>query len=424
MEARHVTTGSPRPAQGVACRPRLTFARRAALVLATLALATLALAARADAYIYWTELPPPRVSINGGLDRANLDGTGGQFLTQSGLFSNPYGVAVDNAHLYWSGPPGNIARANLDGTGTDPSFITDLNSPGSPIYGVAVDGAHVYWTSAGTDTIGRANLDGTGVNQSFIAGASEPVGVAVDGAHVYWANFDTDTIGRANLDGTGVNQSFIAGASDPRGVAVDAAHIYWGGSAIGRANVDGTGADPSFIDLNALGVAVDGAHVYWANLATGGSAISSLGGGPTGGIGRANLEGTGVVQCFIRSADAYGVAVDALGPNPSSDLGPPPSAEIRLGKAKLDKKRGSAKLTVNVPVGPGELFLAKTKKVQGQYKAPAQSGKRKLSVKARGKAKKRLDKKGKATVKAKVTYNPDCGPSEPTQSKKIKLVKR
>ena len=76
-----------------------------------------------------------------------------------------------------------------------------------------------------------------------------------------------------------------------------------------------------------------------------------------------------------------------------------------------------------MPVGPGELFLAKTKMVQGQHKAPVESGKRKLSVMARGQAKKRLDEKGTPKVKAKVTYNPDCGPSD-TKSKKIKLVKR
>ena len=210
-------------------------------------------------------------------------------------------MAVDDTHLYWAGPPGNIARANLDGTGADPRFITDLNSPGSFVYGVAVDGAQIYWTSADTGTIGRANLDGTGVNRSFIAGAGEPVGVAVDGAHVYWANFGTDTIGRANLDGTG--------------------------------------AEPSFIDLNALGVAVDGTHVYWANLDTGGSGVSSLY-GTAAGIGRANLEGTGVDQCFIRRAGAYGVAVDALGPPPSSDLGPPPHTRSALARRNATRSEG------------------------------------------------------------------------------------
>ena len=44
-------------------------------------------------------------------------------------------------------------------------------------------------------------------------------------------------------------------------------------------------------------------------------------------------------------------------------------------------------------------------------------------MKAKGKAKKRLNKKGNAKVKAKVTYTPDCGPTD-TKSKKIKLVQR
>ena len=69
--------------------------------------------------------------------------------------------------------------------------------------------AYIYWT--GSNGIGRANLDGTGANPSFIPEASSPYGVAVDSAHVYWANFETgtSTIGRANLDGTGANPSFI-----------------------------------------------------------------------------------------------------------------------------------------------------------------------------------------------------------------------
>ena len=93
---------------------------------------------------------------------------------------------------------------------------------------VARADAFVYWASASTNSIGRANLDGTGVNPSFITGANGPTGLAVDAAHVYWANtgaapaFDS-RIGRANIDGTGADQDFITATSQPTGVAVDAA---------------------------------------------------------------------------------------------------------------------------------------------------------------------------------------------------------
>jgi hypothetical protein len=73
--------------------------------------------------------------------------------------------------------------------------------------------------------------------------------------------------------------------------------------------------------------------------------------------------------------------------------------------------------------GPGELKLAKTKDVKGQRERAEQSGKLKLSVKAKGKTKKRLKKRGKAKVKAKVTYTPDGGASD-IKRKNIKLVKR
>jgi hypothetical protein len=86
-------------------------------------------------------------------------------------------------------------------------------------------------------------------------------------------------------------------------VAVDPAHLYWANSltdTIGRANLDGTGVNQSFVRGAGLscGLAVDGAHLYWAN-------------GLSNTIGRANLDGTGVNQSFIIGAHApCGVAVD------------------------------------------------------------------------------------------------------------------
>jgi hypothetical protein len=327
------------------------------------------------------------------------------------------------AFVYWADHgTGTIGRANLDGTGADQRFITRAGDPDQPggvlLGGVAVGAAHVYWTDENGGTIGRANLNGTGADRSFITGLGSPGGVAVDAAHVYWTNLVFEsTIGRANLDGTGVDHSFVAGLSSPVGVAVDAEHIYWdnfdpgeGGSAIGRANLDGTGVDRSFVTGRprlpiGAGVAVDAAHLYWHGFVT---------------IGRARLSGTGIDRNFIDVEATFGgcscngVAVDGLGP--------PPSNAFSFGKAKKNRQKGTAKLTVRVP-GPGTLKLTRTESLKGARTFADVRGTAKLPVKPRGKAKQKLAARGKAKVKAKVTYTPEGG--EPnTQSKLVRLVKR
>jgi hypothetical protein len=55
------------------------------------------------------------------------------------------------------------------------------------------------------------------------------------------------------------------------------------------------------------------------------------------------------------------VAVDALSPPPPP---PPPSSAFSFGKLKKNKRKGTAKLTVEIVEGPGELELAKTRKVK------------------------------------------------------------
>jgi glucose/arabinose dehydrogenase len=113
----------------------------------------------------------------------------------------------------------------------------------------------------------------------------------------------------------------------------------------------------------------------------------------------------------------HGAQVCPAPPSPA-----PPSSEFSFGNVKKNKKKGTAKLTVIVP-GPGDLELAKTRKVKGTEKGAEAEGKVKLPVKPKGKARKRLNAKGKAKVKAEVTYTLTGG--EPNaKTKKLKLKRR
>ena len=403
--------------------------RRRAVPLVGLLLltASLALAARAEAFVYWAH-PGDVNGSPAGIARANLDGSGVEesFIPDAG---GACGVAVDSAHVYWGSGP-SIARANLDGTGVDLNFIT-LEFDRS-ICGVGLDGAHVYWSEVrgfgfGAPSIARANLDGSGVDENFIIDSWGGCGLAVDGAHIYWSNTrgvgagGRGSIARANLDGTGVDQNFIPVFTNeffdyPCGVAVDREHVYWawlnsaleGAGSIGRANLDGTAVDQDFIPYEGLRPSC-GIALHGARIYWGG-----------GSIARANLDGTELENIIPLDSSTCSVAVDGL----SSPPPPPqsPSNEFSFGKLKKNKQSGTAKLTVEVP-GPGELELAKTNGVKADEQTAEAAGDQKLIVRSRLDAKKKLNSDGKAKVNPKVTFTPDGG--EPrTERKRIKLIKR
>jgi hypothetical protein len=121
-----------------------------------------------------------------------------------------------------------------------------------------------------------------------------------------------------------------------------------------------------------------------------------------------------VDRTFITGADQpCGVAVDSLGPGAPS---------FSFGKVKRNKRKGTAKLTVNVP-GPGDLELTKTKKVKRARKRAEASGAVKLPIKPKGKARRKLGRRGKAKVTAEVTYTPDGGAAS-TSATSVKLKQR
>jgi NHL repeat len=136
----------------------------------------------------------------------------------------------------------------------------------------------------------------------------------------------------------------------------------------------------------------------------------------------------GAIYVAEESGDAvqrFGEAGTPLPPCPPGPTPTTPSNEFRFGKVKKNKRRGTAKLTIEIVEGPGELDLTTTKKVKADDEAVEGEGatEEKLAIKPKGKARKKLNKKGKAKVKAEVTYTPDGGESN-TKSRKIKLKKR
>jgi virginiamycin B lyase len=389
---------------------------RSPRVALSLALALLALvpawAPRAEAAVYW--------GSGGFLGAANLDGSNFVDGVPYGLANVPEignicGVAVGDGNLYWADASrGTIGRTGL---GSNPTGRVDIVSETVSIdealvsgiarpCGVAVDGSHVYWADTAGMAIGRANLDGSGVDRTFISGVSSPCGVAVGAGYLYWGNFVGGTVGRANLDGGGVEESFVENATGPCGVAVDGSHVYWSnwdGSSVGRANLDGSGADNQFIGglSKPCGVAVDGSHVYWTNW----SARDP--------VGRANLDGSGVEPSLLTTAFYYsscGVAVDAR-----AFAAPPPplSAPIFLGKVKRGPAKGVAYVNVKVPKTGGLLDVASPALAWKYAGAPVADGgywvwQIKIGPGRTGRAakkpRKRLARKGSATITLEVTY--------------------
>jgi len=203
--------------------------------------------------LYWADVGSDAIRV------ANLDGSGSPatlFTEQAG--TSPLGVAIDpNAGtIYWTNRGSReIRAANLDGSGTPVSLFREED--GRLLWGVAIDpvGGKIYWSeghavgTSGVGTIRVANLDGSGTPSTLLTEPEGiPLGVAVDAEaqRIFWANLGTHTIRVANLDGSGASTLFSEEVG-PVAVAIDAAagRIYWtnaGADTIEVGNLDQSGA--------------------------------------------------------------------------------------------------------------------------------------------------------------------------------------
>lgn len=132
----------------------------------------------------------------------------------------------------------------------------------------------------------------------------------------------------------------------------------------------------------------------------------------------------------VAPCDAGAVEVDATSTLPSATTPAattpaatvlPPSNAFSFGAVTRNKKKGTATLAVSVP-GTGEIALA-GKGLKAASAIATEAGEVALSVKAAGKAKKRLRRKGKKTFEPAVTFTPAGGTAN-TEATSVKLVRR
>ena len=291
----------------------------AALCLATLSAATPALAQQ----LYW-------ISAD-GVQRAGLDGTGLQtivpFTRDPGGGRHLASLAIDvPAHrLYYSiydvSGNGAIERAALDGSGGQPIFSNVRWAEG-----LAIDsaGGHLYWGGANP-----ANLDEDVINRSPLGGGDSSVffpnqdvsKLALDPAHntLYQLDLDDNGVLRLPLDGSGGGPNFdFAGPEEVNAFAFDPVAnrtllVEAGYNDIWSADLQGavqrvfyTLSNPNEARIGDIAVDPLTGDVYWSETDYFGGAI----------IRRARGNGTNVQTVLSGLAGAGALTFDLYTPTP------------------------------------------------------------------------------------------------------------
>ena len=133
-------------------------------------------------------------------------------------------IVVSKGVVYFTGNDDEVKRINADGT--DERLLTNAYNP----FGIAVDDTHVYYSSLAVNLL-RVGLDG---------GTPEPIGpkdapyndtfVALDKDRFYWAFYDNNEVGSvlAGLKASpSTRMTFTAAGKASVAVMVDDKYLYW-----------------------------------------------------------------------------------------------------------------------------------------------------------------------------------------------------
>jgi hypothetical protein len=315
---------------------------------------------------------------DGWVSYANLDGSGGQKLPIAGAtLDTPFGMAIDSAagRLYWvNDNPGIVSSSGLDGSGA-----SDLDDRGLEIkgpYGLAVDpeAGKAYLANTANDTLAFVRTDGTG-------GATLPFTVPKNSAPNFPALLlDPRPRGAPTARGAllqlrtkagGKGRSVKARAqSKVVGISLSCAPGSWAGDLV-----------EAFLYRTPLSTSIQ----WTQNGADIGGATSSI----------LHASDAGNYRCRETAINRAGSTSQVSGV----------IAFFKVGGTKLNRRKGSAKLAVELP--PDGVLA-----VSGKGIAPKRSsaaGKRNITIRSTGKKRAKLRSSGAVSVKAKLTFTPAGG---------------
>ncbi len=165
----------------------------------------------AGGFVYWTTYPTGayRVPVAGGtVEKLSLSG------------SDPYGIAANTTHVWWSNRAfgQNVIRHTLSPVAVD-TVASGLLAPGD----VALGNGKVYFIDV--NQILSRSQDNTGTVDTVVGALADRI--AVDATHVYWASNTAQHVARAPVAG-GPAEPLAKKLKAPHGLALDATHVYFG----------------------------------------------------------------------------------------------------------------------------------------------------------------------------------------------------
>jgi len=184
---------------------------------------------------------------------------------------NPYGIAIDHSHVYWTDPRIGAVQRVAKGGGK----VTTLAKEQRGAFALAIDDSHVYFTIRGSANVAdgsvrRVPKQGGPVEQ-IAGGQLRPEAIVSDDLAVYWASRGYDgaldgAVLRWNKQG-GEPQALATGIPSPSGIALDQNHVYFTSTGqISRITKRGGPRERIAVELlRPRGLTVADGHLVWTD---------------------------------------------------------------------------------------------------------------------------------------------------------------